>query len=137
MNHNYKITDFRIIKEEDTDIHERIVSIDLSNVLELPSIIVQRLEAIINKMIADHEETHSMMIPLENMELGIYMDVDTMKKELSLNAYVGYSYKEECITGKEILNSADADYSVAKKFFFSELNNYIFEQVKKIQSCVA
>lgn len=30
MKHNYKLTDFKIKTEADIDIHERIVSVDLS-----------------------------------------------------------------------------------------------------------
>ena len=137
MNHNYKLTDFKIMKESDTDIYEQIISVDLSSIKELPVIIVQRLETTINNMIGGYEQEHNVTIPLETMELSMHMDIDTKSNELSINAYVGYSLDKECITGKEILSSADADYSVAKKFFFVELNNYIFEQVKRIQSCVA
>lgn len=137
MNHNYRLTDFKIDVGTDTDIQERIVSIDLSKTKELPVIIVQRLENLLNKMIAEHEHEHDVTIPMNNAELGIYMDVDTQEHILSLNAYVGYSLEEECITGKEIITADDADYSIIKKYFFSELSNYIFEQIRRIQGCVA
>ena len=75
MNHNYKLTDFKIVKEPDTDIYEQIVSVDLSNVLELPMVLAQRLENTINYMIAAYEEENGINIPLDNMELGMYMDI--------------------------------------------------------------
>ena len=137
MKHNYKLTDFNIVESIDTDIHERIVSIDLSKIKELPVVIVERLEMMINKMISDYEQEHSVTIPTDNAELGMYMDVDTQEHTLSLNAYVGYSLDEECITGKEVMTAADEDYSIIKKHFFNELNTYIFEQIGRIQGCVA
>lgn len=137
MNHNYKLTDFIIKTEADTDIHERIVSIDLSNVKQLPSIIIERLEALVNSMIEEHEQKYNMTVPMDNAELGIYMDIDTQEHTLSLDAYVGYDLNEECIIGKEVMTAADTDYSIIKKYFFNELSNYIFEQIRRIQGCVA
>ena len=53
MNYKYKLSDFkRILEEPDTDIKERIITVDLSNLKELPEIIIQRLEVIVNRMIA-------------------------------------------------------------------------------------
>ena len=137
MSHNYKLGDFNIVTESDTDIHERIVSINLSSIKELPTIIVQRLETMINKMISEHEKENNVIIPTDNAELGIYMDIDTQEHTLSLNAYVGYDVEKECITSKEVMTSAEEDYSLIKKFLFKELNHYLFEQVKRLQNCVA
>ena len=69
--------------------------------------------------------------------MGIYIEIDTKERELSLGAYVSYHPFKECITGKEIISAADNDYSLIKKFFFKELNHYLFEQVKRLQNCVA
>lgn len=136
MNHNYRLGDFiTIIKEPDADIYERIVSVDLSNIREIPFVIASRLESIINRMISDYEQERNLTIPLEVMELGMYMDVDTAKNELSLNAYIGYAIEEECIAGKEIITDSDEDYEVIKKFFFTELNHYVFEQLRRIENC--
>lgn len=137
MNHNYRLGDFTIVENADTDIHERIVSIDLGSIKELPVIIVQRLEKLINRMISEHEKEHNVTIPLDNADLGIYMDIDTQEHTLSLNAYVGYDINKECVVGKEVMIAADEDYSIIKKYFFNELNTYIFEQIRRIQGCVA
>lgn len=138
MNHKYKLSDFkRILEEPDTDINERIITVDLSNLKELPEIIIQRLEVIVNRMIADYEREHNMIISMEDTELGICIDLDTKEQEISLGAYVSYHPFKECITEKEIIAAADNDYSLLKKFFFKELNYYLFEQVRKIHNCVA
>ena len=137
MNHNYKLEDFIIVENKDTDIHDRIVSVDLSRIKELPVIIVQRLETLINRMITDYEKEHNVSIPINNAELGIYMNIDTWEHTLSLDAYIGYDTEKECITGKEVMTAADEDYSIIKKYFFNELNNYIFEKIRSIQGCVA
>lgn len=138
MNHNYKLSDFkRILEEPDTDIKERIITVDLSNLKELPEIIIQRLEVIVNRMIADYEREHNMIISMEDAELGICIDLDTKEQELSLGAYISYHPFKECIIGKEIIPAADSDYSLIKKFFFKELDHYLFEQVRKIHNCVA
>ena len=138
MNHKYKLSDFkRILEEPDTDIRERIITVDLSNLKELPEIIIQRLEIIVNRMIAEYETEHNMKISMEDTELGICIDLDTKEQELSIGAYVSYHPFKECITGKEIISAVDDDYSLIKKFFFKELNHYLFEQVKRLQNCVA
>ena len=138
MNHKYKLSDFkRILEEPDTDINERIITVDLSNLKELPEIIIQRLEIIVNRMIADYETENNIAITMEDTELGICIDLDTKEHEISLSAYVSYHPFKECITGKEIIAAADDDYSLIKKFFFKELNHYLFEQVKRLQNCVA
>lgn len=136
MSHNYRLEDFKnIVKETDADIKDRMVSVDLSNIKEIPSIIVSRLERIINRMISDYEQERNLTIPLEVMELGMYMNIDTVENELSLNAYIGYTIKEDCITGKEVITDSDEDYAVIKKFFFTELNHYVFEQLRRIEKC--
>ena len=78
-----------------------------------------------------------MKISMEDTELGISIDLDTKEQELSIGAYVSYHPFKECITGKEIISAVDDDYSLIKKFFFKELNHYLFEQVKRLQNCVA
>ena len=135
MVHNYKLTDFRdVARECDTDILERIVSIDLGNVADLPAVLVHRLETIINKMIADHEEKHNVIIPLEDMHLGMYMSIDTKENELSINVYIGYS-DMDCITGKEIIVAENVDYAEIKQYFFDVLQLCVNEQIKKIRKC--
>lgn len=136
MNHNYKLTDFRRMQGEvDTDIHERMVSVDLMNVRELPIIIVDRLETMINGMIADYEQKNNVIIPLENMEVSMQIEVDTQERELFLQAYIGYKSDKECLYGKEIISSDDEDYDAIKKYFLAELNRFVFEQIDRIANC--
>lgn len=139
MNYNYKITDFKnIAKEADTDIKERIVSVGLNEVSELPVCIIHKLENLINKIISDHEEKSGVVIPLDDMELGMYLEVDTLKRELSLNTYIGYSATEDCITGKEVIASDiwdNTDYLTIKKYFFMRLMDEVFEQIMEIEKC--
>ena len=135
MEHNYKLTDFKnIVNDSDTDILERIVSISLWNVEEMPAVIVHRVESMINRMIAEHEEKNNIIIPLEDMRLGMYMNIDTKENELSINFYIGYS-DMECITGKEIIVAENADYAEIKQYFFDVLQHYVDEQIKKIRKC--
>lgn len=139
MNHNYKLEDFKnvVTETEDTDIKERIVSVNLCSVRELPIIIMQKLEKMINKMIADHEHEYDTVIPIENMELGIYMSIDTKENNLFLSAFIGYGMElNEEIYAKEIITAMDADYHIIKKYFFNELSHYLFEQIKRITKCV-
>lgn len=136
MEHNYRLTDFKdVARECDTDILERMVSIDLGNVSDLPAVLVYRLETIINRMIADHEEKHNVTIPLEDMHLGMYMSIDTKENELSINAYIGYS-DIDCISCKEILDMESADYSEIKQYFFEVLQLFVDEQIQKIREYV-
>lgn len=136
MVHNYKLTDFKnIVSDSDTDILERIVSISLWNVEEMPAVIVHRVESMINRMIAEHEEKNNIIIPLEDMRLGMYMNIDTKENELSINVYIGYYSDKECITGKEIIVAENVDYAEIKQYFFDVLQLCVNEQIKKIQKC--
>lgn len=133
MNHSYKLTDFRRMQgEADTDIHERMVSVDLINVRELPKIIVDRLETMINKTLADYEQENNVVIPLNDMEISMQIEIDTQEKELFLQTYIGYRIDEDCLYGKEIISSDDEDYDVVKKYFLTELNSFVFEQIDRI-----
>ena len=135
MEHNYKLTDFKnIVNDSDTDILERIVSISLWNVEEMPAVIVHRVESMINRMIAEHEEKNNIIIPLEDMRLGMYMNIDTKENELSINVYIGYS-DMECINGKEIIIAENANYVEIKQYFFDVLQLCVNEQIKKIRKC--
>lgn len=135
MNHNYKLADFNILTEIDTELQERIVSIDLSNIKELPVIVMQRLENLLNKMITDYEQEHNVTIPLENMNVGVGLSIDTKDKEFYLSAYIGYDINEECIVGKEVITSDNEDYAVIKKYYLTELNHFVFIQLRKIEAC--
>ena len=136
MEHNYKLTDFKnIVNDSGTDILERIVSISLWNVEEMPAVIVHRVESMINRMIAEHEGKNNIIIPLEDMRLGMYMNIDTKENELSINVYIGYYSDKECITGKEIIVAENVDYAEIKQYFFDVLQLCVNEQIKKIRKC--
>ena len=136
MEHNYKLTDFKnIVNDSDTDILERIVSISLWNVEEMPAVIVHRVESMINRMIAEHEEKNNIIIPLEDMRLGMYMNIDTKENEFSIDVYIGYYSDKECITGKEIIVAENADCAEIKQYFFDVLQHCVDEQIKKIRKC--
>ncbi|MBQ6995605.1 MAG: hypothetical protein IJN64_14130 [Lachnospiraceae bacterium] len=136
MSYNYKLGNFKnIATETDTDIKERMTTINLSHVKELPTSIVQRLEIMINNMIEKHEQEHNIIIPIENVELGIFLTVDTQEGKMFLDSYIAYSVDEECITGREIISVEDGDYSTFKKYFLTELNHCVFIQLRKIENC--
>lgn len=86
-------------------------------------------------MIADQEKEHNVTMPMDNAELGSYMEVDTQEHTLSLNAYVGYSVNEDCIVGKEVISSDDEDYTIVKSYFLTKLNHFVLEQIRKIEMC--
>ena len=136
MKHNYRLTDFKnIANNSDTDILERIVSISLWNVADLPVMIVHRVESMINRMIAEHEEKNNIIIPLEDMRLGMYMNIDTKENRFSIDTYIGCSSDKDCITGKEIIVAENADYAEIKQYFFDVLQLCVNEQIKKIRKC--
>lgn len=136
MNHNYKLTDFKnIAKGVDTDIKERIVTINLWNVLKLPLILKERLEHIINSLITEYEHKNNTILSGENMELGVYLDIDTFKNELSISAYIGYSINEEYLHRKEVIAATDVDYPIIKQYFFNELTNYLTGEIMRIKKC--
>lgn len=67
MYNNYKLIDFKIESGTDTNIYERVIAIDLGNVRELPSIIIERLEKLINKMISEYENYERKELKIENL----------------------------------------------------------------------
>lgn len=137
MNHNYKIKDFKKPKfESDTDLADISVTVCLRNPLELPSVLEKRLEDIINNLIAECEQENNIIIPLEDMDLENCITVDTDSKELFIEVFVGYDVTKELLHKKEVITAADEHYSIIKKFFFGKLNDYVSEQIKKIEECV-
>lgn len=137
MNHNYKITDFKKPEfESDTDIADISVTVCLRNPLELPSVLEKRLEDIINNLICECEQENNIIIPLENMDLENCITVDTDSNELYVEVYIGYDVTKELLHKKEVITAADEHYSIIKQFFFNKLNDYVTEQIKKIEKCV-
>lgn len=137
MNHNYKIKDFNKPEfESDTDLVDIRVTVCLRNPLELPSVLEKRLEDIINTLISECEQENNIIIPLEDMDLGNYITVDTDSNELFIEVYIGYDVTKELLHKKEVINAADEDYSIIKKFFFEKLNDYVLEQIRRIEECV-
>lgn len=137
MNHNYKIKDFNKPEfESDTDLVDIRVTVCLRNPLELPSILAKRLEDIINNLISECEQENNIIIPLEDMDLGNYITIDTDSNELFIEVYIGYDVTKELLHKKEVINAADEDYSIIKKFFFEKLNDYVLEQIRRIEECV-
>lgn len=133
MNHNYKIKDFNKPEfESDTDLVDIRVTVCLRNPLELPSVLEKRLEDIINTLISECEQENNIIIPLEDMDLGNYITVDTDSNELFIEVYIGYDVTKELLHKKEVINAADEDYSIIKKFFFEKLNDYVLEQIRRI-----
>ena len=137
MNHNYKITDFKKLEfKSDTSIEDINVTIYLQNPLELPAILEKRLEDIINNLISDCEQENNIIIPLEDMNLENCITVNTKINELSLQVYIGYDIEKDLLYKKEVINADDEQYDIIKRFFFNKLNEYVSEQVKKIEACV-
>lgn len=137
MNHNYKITDFKKPEfESDTDLADISVTVCLRNPLELPSVLEKRLEDIINNLISECEQENNIIIPLEDMDLENCITVDTDSNELFIEVFIGYDVTKELLHKKEVITAADEDYSIIKKFFFGKLNDYVSEQIKKIEECV-
>lgn len=134
MNHNYKITDFKKSEfEPDTDLKEIKVTIYLRNPLELPPVLKKRLENIINELITECEQKNNTEIPLENMELENCLSVDTDTNELYIEVFIGYDAEKELLHKKEVVTAADEHYITIKKFFFDKLNEYVADQIRKIE----
>lgn len=137
MNHNYKITDFKKPEfESDTDLADISVIVCLRNPLELPSVLEKRLEDIINNLISECEQENNIIIPLGDMDLENCITVDTDSNELFIEVFIGYDVTKELLHKKEVITAADEHYSIIKKFFFGKLNDYVSEQIKKIEDCV-
>lgn len=137
MNHNYKIKDFNKPEfESDTDLVDIRVTVCLRNPLELPSVLEKRLEDIINTLISECEQENNIIIPLEDMDLGNYITVDTDSNELFIEVYIGYDVTKELLHKKEVVTATDEHYGIIKKFFFGKLNDYVLEQIRRIEECV-
>ena len=135
MSHNYRLTDFKIVEETDLDSNfVGLIYVTLGDVKDIPNSIVPRLEHTINNMIAEYEEKRSLEIPLDSMELGIYINVSPAQR-LVLNIYIGYDLGVEVdwIEHEEIIGASDEDYMTIKRFFMNELRNYAFEKLREIE----
>lgn len=137
MNHNYKLADFKKSEfESDIDLTDITVTICLHNALKLPSALEKRLEDIINNLISEHEQKNNIIIPLENMDLESCLSVHTDTNKLCIDVYICYDRKKELLHKVEVLAVTDKHYSIARKFFFNKLNNYVAGQIQRIEACV-
>lgn len=132
MSHNYRLTDFKIVEEMDMESLEYSACVVLSDVKDIPNSIVPRLERTINEMIAKCEEENAITIPVDSMELGMYIDVSPAQR-LVLNLYIGYDLEKDWIEHEEIIGASDEDYMTIKRFFMNELRNYAFEKLREIE----
>lgn len=134
MNHNYKITDFKKSEfEPDTDLKDIKVTIYLRNPLELSPVLKKRLGNIINNLITECERENNITIPLENMELENCLSVDTDTNELYIEVFIGYDAEKELLHKKEVVTATDRDYMLIKKFFFDKLNEYVADEIRRIE----
>lgn len=140
MNHDYKIKDFRFMAEKDeTDLREPIVSIMLNGNSAMPEYLVRRLENLINRIISEHEEKTGSIIPLDDMELEMHIDADTIRREISFHVYISYSLHEEYLFGKEILTNKDGDeeeYNSIRHFFLQQVIGVFYRQYMRIQESI-
>ena len=140
MNHDYKMKDFRFMAERDeTDLREPIVSIMLNGNATMPEYLVKRLENIINRIISEHEEKTGSIIPLDDMELEMHIDADTIRGEISFHVYISYSLHEEYLFGKEILTNKDGDeeeYNSIRHFFLQQVIGVFYRQYMRIQESI-
>lgn len=137
MKHNYKITDFKKCEcETDTDIRDISITICLRNPLELPSVLEKRIEDTINNLITGCEQKNNIIIQLESMDLENCITVNTDTKELSLEVFIGYDVSKGLLYKKEVITAADEHYDIIRKFFFSKVNDYVSEQIRRIEECV-
>lgn len=134
MSHNYRLTDFKITKDvNDIDLNEKVISVDLSDVKKIPSGIVPRLERMINEMIGEYEEKKAINIPLDSMELFMYVTANCFN-DLVVEIYIGLWCGEmDTIEKKESIGVSDEDYTVIKQYFVGELWNDTYEKLKKIE----
>lgn len=138
--HGYKMKDFRFMEwKDDTDLREPAVSVMLDNRLVMPECLVRRMESTINKMISDHEEKTGMFLPLEDMELEMHLDADTVRGELSYEVYIGYSPHEEYLSGRETLRNREGDdeeYNTIRHFFLRQVAGVLYRQYVRIQESI-
>lgn len=138
MNHDYKLSDIkreRVECDTVTDVNERVVSFNLSNLEEMPNIIVERVEKNINRIISAHEQKEGVVIPLEDMEMGFYINLDKQEHELYISGFIGYSIYREWLEFKDVISPDDEQYLEIKNYYFELLNVYIEDVLKNLRDC--
>ena len=126
-------------EQDDTDLREPIVSIMLNRRSMMPECLVKRMESIINRIISEHEEKMGFLIPLDDMELEMHIDADTVRGELSFHVYISYSLHEEYLFGREILTNKEGDdeeYNTIRHFFLRQVIGVFYRQYMRIQESI-
>ena len=138
MNHNYKLTDLKKKREciDEINLKDICVTVCLRNPLELPSILQKRYEEQVNNLIAEREEKKGIIIPTEDIEVECCITVDTIEKKLYVEVYVAYAWDEELLHGKEVIDASNEHYSIIKKLYFYKLNDYLAEQIRRIEEAI-
>ena len=105
----------------------------------MPECLVKRMESIINRIISDHEEKMGLLIPLDDMELEMHIDADTVRGEFSFHVYISYSLHEEYLFGRETLTNKDEDneeYNIIRHFFLRQVIGVFYRQYMRIQESI-
>lgn len=137
MNHNYKITDFKKMGgESDTDIRDIHVFMELANLSGLPSIIKMRIEDIANNLISDYEQKNNTTLLLDDMELGACIEIRKDIGELVINVYIGYSLECDCLHAEQLIKKDDIHYAFIRKYYFDMLNEYVNDEIRKLEECL-
>lgn len=126
-------------EQDDTDLRESIVSIMLNRRSMMPECLVKRMESIINRLISEHEEKMGLIIPLDDMELEMHIDADTVRGELSFHVYISYSLHEEYLFGRQTLTNKDEDneeYNIIRHFFLRQVIGVFYRQYMRIQESI-
>ena len=76
---------------------------------------------------------------LDDMELEMHIDADTVRGELSFHVYISYSLHEEYLFGREILTNKDGDdeeYNTIRHFFLRQVIGVFYRQYMRIQESI-
>lgn len=128
----YRFEDFTLQSDKKyTDINEIVVGFLIDKDIILPYDIKNRLEAIVNDMLADiFEQTHEPLYPTD-FEVCLSLEMDTKTNEVSIRTTI--LGEGDLNLHTEIDTDTLHDYGRMKKYFFNELGRIVLCRIGQLQ----
>lgn len=131
----YRFEEFRLQSDRNyTDINDTIIGFLVDDDTLLPDDIRNKLQDIINDMLANNFDTTLKPLAPSDFEVSISIEINTNTNKVLVNIYI---FNEDDLNlHTEIDTETLHDYGRMKKFFFNTLSYIVLNRIEQLQKAV-
>lgn len=128
----YRFEDLHLQSDKNyTDINDTIVGFLIDRDIVVPYDVKQKLERIVNNMLAEHfTETQQVLYP-SDFEVSMSMEMNTENNKVIISTYIFNA--DDFSLHTEIDTDTLHDYGRTKKYFFNELGCIVLTRIEQLQ----